>query len=188
MRSRPALAQTFQPRHGGSAVTIVVNHLKSKGSPCDDLGDPDIGDGQGNCNRTRTRATQALVDWLAVDPTASGNGEVLIIGDLNAYLREDPLRTLEQAGYHNLIARGDAPVYSFVFRGEFGALDHALASAPLLPRITGAAVWHINADEVPLIDYNLEQPRNPAWFSPQTVFRASDHDPLIIGLELGSDP
>ena len=37
----------------GARFTVVVNHLKSKGSDCNDVGDPDLGDGQGNCNLTR---------------------------------------------------------------------------------------------------------------------------------------
>ena len=52
-RNRPTLAQTFQEINGGERLTIAVNHLKSKGSACD--GDPDTGDGQGNCNLTRAR-------------------------------------------------------------------------------------------------------------------------------------
>ena len=50
-----------------------MNHLKSKGSACADIGDPDTGDGQGNCNLTRKAAAEALVDWLATDPTGSGD-------------------------------------------------------------------------------------------------------------------
>lgn len=63
----------------------MVNHLKSKGSACDDVGDPDLGDGQGNCNGTRTMAAEALVDWLATDPTGSNDPDILILGDMNAY-------------------------------------------------------------------------------------------------------
>ena len=37
-----------------SRFTVAVNHFKSKGSACNDVGDPDTGDGQGNCNLTRT--------------------------------------------------------------------------------------------------------------------------------------
>ncbi len=68
-KSRPVLAQTFVENATGSVFTVAVNHLKSKGSPCDDVGDPDAGDGSGNCNGTRTAAAEALVDWLATDPT-----------------------------------------------------------------------------------------------------------------------
>ena len=50
-KSRPVLAQTFQVNATGARFTVAVNHLKSKGSDCTDVGDPDTGDGQGNCNR-----------------------------------------------------------------------------------------------------------------------------------------
>ena len=72
-KSRPTLAQTFEVIATGARFTVAVNHLKSKGSACTDVSDPDAGDGQGNCNGTRTKAAQALVDWLATDPTGSGD-------------------------------------------------------------------------------------------------------------------
>jgi uncharacterized protein len=56
-RNRPTLAHSFVHRATNEPITLAVNHWKSKGSPCDAAGDPDLGDGQGNCNRTRTRAT-----------------------------------------------------------------------------------------------------------------------------------
>jgi predicted extracellular nuclease len=90
-KSRPVLAQTFEENATGERFTVAVNHLKSKGSSCGDVGDPDAGDGQGNCNGTRTQAAKALVDWLAGDPTSSGDPDFLILGDLNAYAMEDPI-------------------------------------------------------------------------------------------------
>ena len=39
--------------------------------------------------RRRTAAAQALVDWLATDPTGSGDPDFLIMGDLNSYAQED---------------------------------------------------------------------------------------------------
>ena len=77
-------------------VTVVVNHLKSKGSSCDSIGDPNVGDGQGNCNITRTNAAAAIADWINTDPTASGDTDFLVIGDLNAYLMEDPLTAMKE--------------------------------------------------------------------------------------------
>ena len=68
-KSRPTLAQTFEVNATGARFTIAVNHLKSKGSDCNDVGDPDLLDGQGNCSQTRKAAAEALVDWLATDPT-----------------------------------------------------------------------------------------------------------------------
>lgn len=184
-RNRPALAQTFVLNSNGAALTVVVNHLKSKGSACDSVDDPDIGDGQGNCNQTRTEAAAAIADWLAHDPTASGDPDHLIIGDLNAYAREDPLITLGAAGFVSLIETsiGDT-AYSFIFDGQSGALDHAFASPSLVPQVVAAIEWHINADESAVRDYNLESGRDPGLFDTGSPYRASDHDPIIVGLDL----
>ena len=69
-RNRPALAQTFSQRSNDARLTVVVNHLKSKGSSCVKDGDPNRRDGQGNCNQTRRNAAIAIADWLQTDPTA----------------------------------------------------------------------------------------------------------------------
>src|SRR5262249_58966947 len=83
-------------------------HWKSKGSPCDGATDPDVGDGQGNCNRTRARAAASLASWLATDPTRAG-APALIVGDLNSYPNEDPLAALAAAGFVDLLARFGGP-------------------------------------------------------------------------------
>ncbi|MBN1217961.1 MAG: ExeM/NucH family extracellular endonuclease, partial [Anaerolineae bacterium] len=182
-RNRPAPAQTFAENATGQKFIVVVNHLKSKGSSCDDIGDPDTGDGQGNCNLTRTRAALALTNWLVTDPTGSNDPDFIIIGDLNSYAMEDPITTIEVAGYTNLIKEFVGTwAYSYVFDGQAGYLDHALASPTLTEQVTGTTEWHINTDEPSVIDYNTE-------FKPQdlytpTPYRASDHDPVIVGLKL----
>lgn len=194
-KSRPALAQTFEDLSNGARFTVVVNHLKSKGSACDDVGDPDAGDGQGNCNGTRELAAQALVDWIATDPTGSGDVDFLIIGDLNSYAKEDPIDAI-QAGaddtlgtnddYTNLIAQYVGTfAYSFVFDGQSGYLDHALSHASLTPQVTDATEWHINADEPDLLDYDtsFKPPAQEAIYEPN-AYRSSDHDPVLVGLDL----
>ena len=185
-RNRPTLAQTFQEINGGERLTIAVNHLKSKGSACD--GDPDTGDGQGNCNLTRARAAQALVDWLAGDPTGAKEPDRLIIGDLNSYAKEDPVNVIRGAGYTDLVARqaGAGKGYSYVFSGQSGYLDHALANASLARQVRGAVEWHINADEPRVLDYNVEfkTPRQQDSLYNAEPYRASDHDPVVIGIDL----
>jgi uncharacterized protein len=183
-KNRPVLAQTFLENGTNDVVTVAVNHLKSKGSPCDDVGDPDTGDGQGNCNLTRTAAAQAIVDWLATDPTGSGDGLYIVNGDLNAYAMEDPVTTLEAAGYTDLIeafaGTGWADgAYSYNFFSQSGYLDHGISSPALLPRVTGAAFWHVNADEPSALDYN--DYNQPLLFNPDE-FRSSDHDPVVVGI------
>ena len=194
-RNRPALAQTFEEVATGARLTVVVNHLKSKGSGCG-AGDDDTTTGQGNCNGTRTLAAEALADWLATDPTGSGDEDVLIIGDLNSYAKEDPIVALQDAGYTDLVAEFGGPsAYGFVFDGQLGYLDHGMSNATLTPQVTGAAEWHINADEIPLFDYNdavRDAPGEAAFEEESDVlplyeanqFRSSDHDPVMVGLNL----
>ena len=188
-KNRPVLAQSFSENSSGEVFTVAINHLKSKGSDCDDIGDPDVGDGQGNCNVTRTTGAQALVDWLGTDPTGSDSDNFLIIGDLNAYAQEDPVTTIEFASYVDLIEEFvgtgvAAGAYSFNFFSQSGSLDHALSSPGMMANVTGAAIWHINADEPSALDYN--DFNQPALFNADE-FRSSDHDPVLVGLFDDSD-
>ncbi|GAA4285974.1 ExeM/NucH family extracellular endonuclease [Georgenia daeguensis] len=185
-KNRPMLTQTFREIGTGEVFTVSVNHLKSKGSAC--TGDPDTGDGQGNCNLTRTAAAEAIAEFLAGDPTGSGDPDHLVIGDLNSYDHEDPIRALEAAGYTDLVKRfGGEEAYGYVFDGMVGYLDHALATESLTAQVTGAAEWHINADEPDILDYNLDFGR-PADYWTGDAYRSSDHDPVLVGLDLSGKP
>ncbi|PKO14967.1 MAG: hypothetical protein CVU39_12900 [Chloroflexi bacterium HGW-Chloroflexi-10] len=194
--NRPMLTQSFQISNG-KIFTVAVNHLKSKGSAC--TGDPDLGDGAGNCNLTRTAAAQTIVDWLETDPTGSGSSNYLIIGDLNAYDKEDPIDAIK-AGADDIAGTADdytdlifthigENAYSYVFDGQTGYLDHALASAGLTPQVSDVTIWHINSDEPDLIDYDMtyKADAQDAIYAPD-AYRASDHDPVIIGLNLNDAP
>lgn len=186
--NRPILLQSFEQRSNRAKFSVAIGHLKSKGSSCGSFGDPDLGDGQEDCNITRTKAVQALVDWLAVDPTAVGDPDYLVMGDLNANFEEDPLTELAAAGYVNMLKLHVGPTaYSFRYRGRSEMLDQIFASSSLLDQVAGAAEWHINSDEPRVLDYNLEFGRDPDLFDLDSPFRASDHDPLVIGLSLESD-
>ena len=122
-----------------------------------------------------------MVDWLATDPTGSGSTDYLIVGDLNAYAKEDPIAAIEGAGYTNLVAKyvGER-AYSYVFRGQSGTLDYALASPSLTARVRGADEYHINADEPVVLDYNTEF-NPPSMYRPDG-FRTADHDPVLAGI------
>jgi predicted extracellular nuclease len=180
---RKPLAQTFEEIATKARFTVVGNHWKSKGSSSGGAGDADANDGQGQSNGTRTRQAQDLASWLSTMPTGSTDPDYLILGDLNAYAQEDPLTTLKNASYTNLIP--DA-TYSYVFGSFFGALDHALGSSSLTSQVAGATKWHINADEPIVLDYNTENKSTDQRNSLYNVdpFRTSDHDPVIVGLSL----
>jgi uncharacterized protein len=180
---RPPLAQRFESAANSGGFWFVVNHLKSKGS-CPNSGDTDKG--QGCWNEARTVQARALADFVAT-LTAGGESDVLMMGDFNSYLEEDPVKTLEARGFESLLKR--LPVaerFTYVFGGETGALDHAYGSASLGAQVTGINPWHINADEPPVIDYNTEN-KTDDRYAP-TAYRSSDHDPVIVGLTLTADP
>ncbi|MEJ2416457.1 MAG: ExeM/NucH family extracellular endonuclease [Exilibacterium sp.] len=191
--NRPSLAQSFTEIASGEAFTLVVNHLRSKGScPSDGSPNEDQGDGQGCWNATRVLAVETLHTWLQSNPTeVKGDAlkRVLLVGDFNSYAMEDPIATLRAFGYRNLIKTfSGKQAYSYVYRGEAGYLDYALASAPMARRVTGVTEWHINADEPPALDYNLEYKteHQQQTFYADDAFRASDHDPVVIELNLAA--
>ena len=187
--NRQPLAQTFRLKGSNDGVTIAVNHFKSKGCGSAEGTNADQNDGQGCWNPVRTQAAQALASWLAGDATGTGEPDVLIIGDLNAYAKEDPIRALASAGYTDLLAAyvGEQ-AYSYVFYGQAGYLDHALANTALAGKIADTTVWPINADEPRALDYNTEfkTPEQQASFYAPDAYRASDHDPVIVALNLNT--
>jgi uncharacterized repeat protein (TIGR01451 family) len=212
IHSRPPTAQTYDVVDAanpafGQRFTVVINHFKSKGSSAGLPGDADTGDGAGASNATRTAQASRLLSWInsTVLP-AAGDPDVILLGDFNAYAKEDPINTLIAGGYSDLetLFHG-ANAYSYLFDGQLGHLDYGFASASMLPQVTGADAWHINADEIDLFDYNdeirdspgestfEEKPDGSALVPPRVVFqpgspyRASDHDPVLLGLFAISD-
>lgn len=186
--TRPPLAQLWQEVGTGEQFYAVVNHFKSKGS-CGEAegGNADLGDGQGCWNQDRSNAAVKLVAWTETDPYFDADPDVLILGDLNAYAQEDPIRLLDAGGFTDLAALYDGELaYSYVFDGQWGYLDYALANRPLLLQVTGFGEFHINADEPTALDYNtnFKSDRHVDLLYDDDFYRASDHDPLIVGLAL----
>ena len=181
-RNRASLAQAFQQNANGEVFIANINHLKSKGSACEA---PDAGDGQGNCNEVRLNAVNALMTWLASDPTGTGDADILLVGDYNSYAMEDPIIALENGGFTHLIKTFLGPdAYSYVFDGQWGYLDHALATASMTAQVSGVADYHINADEPSVLDYNTDfksASQIASLYAPDQ-FRVSDHDPVLVGL------
>jgi uncharacterized protein len=172
---RPPVAGHFRTGGDGAGKLVVAIHHKSK-SGCPASGDIDRG--QGCWNLLRTAQSEALARFLARLQRETGTDRVLIIGDINSYGDEDPVRVLHAAGYVDLVAARLPPEsrYSYVFQGESGYLDTALASPGLADDVGKVAFWHINADEPPeLHDFAKSKAAGP-W-------RSSDHDPVVVDLE-----
>lgn len=211
IHNRPPTAQTFDVVDAtnpafGERFTVIANHFKSKSCSSASGADTDSGDGQACYAGRRNQQASRLLSWIngTVIP-AAGDPDVLLLGDFNSYARETPMATLTGGGYVDLIVDRLGPgAYSYLFDGQLGHLDYALANASLNAQVAGVAVWHINADEVPLLDYNdeirdvgepdydekpngsaLTPPR--AMFEPASPYRVSDHDPVVVGLFADAD-
>ncbi len=180
--ARAPIVQTFQADSISDPFTVIVNHLKSKGGSSNaDPANKDKGDGQGAHNASRRGQALAICNYI------TGLGDqprVLVIGDLNAYGQEDPIDALRAKGLVDLhqaeSTSSDQQDYSFIYYGQGGSLDHALATPALAEDVTGVATWHINADEPRFLDYNQEY--NPEPLFEVNPFRSSDHDPMLIGI------
>ena len=186
INNRPPLAQTFALANG-KRFSLVVNHLKSKSScPGDHSLDDDQNDNQGCWNARRLQQAQRLINTFIPQVQAAANDtDIIAIGDFNSYGAEDPILLLENAGMVREIERWVRPhtaPYSFVFDSVSGYLDHALTTRSASAKVTGVAEWHINADEPSVIDYNTEF-KVPDLYT-ATPYRASDHDPVVIGLNM----
>ncbi len=206
IHSRPPSAQTFDVVAAtnpafGQRFTVIANHLKSKGCGGATGADQDQLDGQGCFNDRRTQQAGRMLTWInsTVIP-AAGDPDVLMLGDFNSYARETPITTLTAGGYTDLASSLlGAGTYSYLFNGQLGHLDYALSSASLTSQVKGIGIWHINADESDLFDYSdevrdtgeasfEEKPDGSALVPPRVVyqpgspFRASDHDPVLVGL------
>ncbi|MGL5144506.1 MAG: ExeM/NucH family extracellular endonuclease, partial [Acinetobacter junii] len=199
-KNRSTIAQSFKPVHGGQIFTVIPNHLKSKSCSGVDLNslDADQKDGQGCWNPTRVKAVEQLTQWIAKNPTQVKNPNILLLGDMNSYAKEDPILAFEKANYKVLL--NDSKIgegtnaYSYVFGvssnsdgyGGAGNLDHAIADANLYKRVVKAFAWHINADEPTVLDYNEEYKTDEQkeLFFAADPYRSSDHDPVIVDLDL----
>ena len=177
--AREPQAQTFT--RDGEIFTVVANHFKSKsrgdsGPPGDNA---DTGDGQGAWNGDRVRQARSLARFVDSLVARAGDPDVISLGDYNAYTKEDPVEALRAAGLSDLGSRFDPDRYSYVFSALSGSLDHALSSASLSAKITGAVHWNINSVE----SFGYEYGGDEALYDPNP-FRSSDHDPLLVGIDL----
>ena len=171
-------AQGFEVLATGEKFVYMINHFKAKSGK--GSGDnADKGDGQSTYNGDRVREATAVVTFAKSCATYFGDEDVLVMGDLNAYSMEDPIRKFTDAGYTNLIKEFEgAEGYTYSYRGTVGCLDHALANAAIESQVTGCEVFHINTDESTVFGYDGYSYQN-------NMYRSSDHDPVVVGLRLG---
>ncbi|WP_310962321.1 ExeM/NucH family extracellular endonuclease [Nocardioides terrisoli] len=179
--ARDPLAQAFAPRRGGldQRFAVIVNHFKSKGSG------PDDGTGQGNSNPQRIAEADELTQFADRVQATYHTPRVFLSGDFNSYTQEDPMRHLYAAGYTDIGSTEAPGEYTYQFDGMVGSLDHVLANRAALGMVRGAHVWNINSVEPVALEYSRYNDNATDFYAPDP-FRASDHDPLVVGIDSGS--
>ncbi|HEY0531053.1 MAG TPA: carbohydrate-binding protein, partial [Actinoplanes sp.] len=143
---------------------------------------------QGAFNETRVHQAQDASAFAARQAAAIGTSRIFMVGDFNAYTHEDPIETLYAAGYTDLGSRFDPSEQTYSFDGLQGSLDHVLANPAALALVTGADVWQISAQEAVAYAYSRYNYNATLLFNGTDPFAASDHDPVVVGLDLPSTP
>ncbi len=105
--------------------------------------------------------------------------DVLFMGDMNCYAFTEPIKVFtnnEMIDLHRAF-HGDSS-YSYMYGGMASYIDHAICNETLYRQVTGMSGYHINSDEDDRFNYQRS--------SDETMFRCSDHDPVLVGLKLDS--
>lgn len=186
--ARQPLAQEFDTvgNDNDTNFVAVVNHFKSKGSVAQ--GGADTGDGQGNNANVRTRQSEALLKHLG-EQNQWAELPTFLVGDFNAYTKEDAITKLVEGGYNIVESEKDYDQASYQFAGQLGTLDHVLANEAASELIQDSAVWNINGDEPVAFEYSRRKYNTQDFFGEGddelygygNPFRSSDHDPVKVG-------
>jgi len=147
--------QAFEELSSGERLVVSMNHFKAK-----------TGDGG---ESTRLTNADHLINALK---KSLGDPDILILGDLNCTVEEEPLKRIIKAGYEEQILRFEPDAYSHCYKGSGDLIDHALANASMSEQIVYAYVNHICTTSCGV---------NNATRS------YSDHDPCIVEINLGDD-
>lgn len=213
---RDSLVQTFTLAKSKEPLTLVVNHLKSKGSGCYENGDgkTEPADLQGKCTEFRVSAAKVLGEAVSKLP-----GQVLLVGDFNSYAKEDPIRVLTD--YNPATSEWKIVSASHTFIGEqpYEQLGREVTRSYGLIDLNvkfnkEKAISYSYDGELGTLDYALANPAlaskvagvadwhinsfesslfeygsqyTGALLKSDNPFSASDHDPIIVDLRLESD-
>jgi predicted extracellular nuclease len=149
----------------GEVVTVINNHLSSKGGST-----PLFGTVQPPLNGSeaqRQAQAEALRDFVDGLVAADADSNIVLLGDLNEFEFEEPLQALTGGTDAPLVNLTETlpPLerYSYNFEGNSQSLDHIMVGRNLAADSRFDAV-HVNSE-----------------FAAQS----SDHDPLVVQIALG---
>jgi predicted extracellular nuclease len=174
-------------------ITVIANHLRSL------IGAEELTP-DGNRVRAKRRAqAEFLAGFIQDRQQANPNEHIITVGDYNAFQFNDgyvdSIGTIQGAptpANQVVLASGDLvnpdlfnlietvaadQRYSYVFDGNAQAIDHALVTQNLRPRLDKLEFGRVGADFA-------EAARN----NPNTPTRLSDHDPLVAFFNIPPPP
>ncbi len=210
---RDSLVQSFTVAGSKNPLTLVVNHLKSKGSGCYENGDgkTEPADLQGKCTEFRVSAAKVLGEAVSKLP-----GQVLLVGDFNSYAKEDPIRVLTDYNPATSERKIVSASHTFIGDQSYEQLGREVTRSYGLIDLNvkfnkEKAISYSYDSELGTLDYALANPAlaskvvNVAdWhinsfesslfeygnqytgtlLKSDNPFSASDHDPIIVDLKM----
>ena len=158
----------FREKATGEKFIYSINHFKAM-------------TGGSDSESRRRNESYAVVNYYNSYRSNSSirDNDILIMGDLNSHAKTSPVLFFTDNGMIDLHRAFHADSsYSYMFGGKASYIDHALCNSSLYGQITGVASYHINSDEDDKYNYQRSDD--------ETMFRCSDHDPVLVGLKLDS--
>ena len=157
----------FEELSSGEKFILNINHLRSK-----------RGTGEESNAKRMANVDSLLVMLNKIEQEQTfGDADILLVGDYNSYTQEQPIQTIIQAGYEDMVMRYDSAGYSYVYHSEAGYLDRVFASGSMAKQVQMVRPYHLNADYF----YSRGYKRG----LDKTIFRYADHDPILISIKLG---
>ena len=157
----------FEEIKSGERFVLNINHLRSKRG---------TGDESNGKRMVNVDSLLVMLDKIEQEQLF-GDKDILLVGDYNCYSQEQPIQTLVQAGYEDVLMQYDSTGYSYVYHSEAGYLDRAFASPTMAAQVKAVHPYHLNADYFYSRGYKRRLDK--------TMFRYADHDPILISIQLG---
>ena len=157
----------FEEIKSGERFVLNINHLRSKRG---------TGDASNGKRMVNVDSLLVMLDKIEKEQLF-GDKDILLVGDYNCYSQEQPIQTLVQAGYEDVLMQYDSTGYSYVYHSEAGYLDRAFASPTMAAQVKAVHPYHLNADYFYSRGYKRRLDK--------TMFRYADHDPILISIQLG---
>lgn len=157
----------FEEVKSGERFVLNINHLRSKRG---------TGDESNGKRMVNVDSLLVMLDKIEQEQLF-GDKDILLVGDYNCYSQEQPIQTLVQAGYEDVLMQYDSTGYSYVYHSEAGYLDRAFASPTMAAQVKAVHPYHLNTDYFYSRGYKRRLDK--------TMFRYADHDPILISIQLG---